>query len=195
MRYLFFLLLSLPALSQEPLKYPLLKKTIDSLALIDQKVQQDFIDSFKTGQSKKFEQIKEETFIRHMPILKQIFHAYGFPTYDLVGKKSSNNYWLCVQHCDQDLSFQQGILAAMEPHVKAKQADPRNFAYLTDRVNINSGKPQIYGTQVTYKDRTAITKYLADPTHVNQKRLANGLDSLEAYLRMMTSMHRQINPN
>ena len=38
MRYLFFLLLSLPALSQEPLKYPLLKKTIDSLALIDQKV-------------------------------------------------------------------------------------------------------------------------------------------------------------
>ena len=55
MRYLFFLLLSLPALSQEPLKYPLLKKTIDSLALIDQKVQQDFIDSFKTGQSKKFE--------------------------------------------------------------------------------------------------------------------------------------------
>lgn len=195
MRYLLFLLLSLPALGQESVKYPLLKKTIDSLAFIDQKVQQDFIDSFKTGQSKKFEQIEQETFSRHTPILKQIFQVYGFPNYDLVGKKSSNNYWLCVQHCDQDLPFQQTILAAMEPQVKAKKADSKNFAYLTDRVNINSGKPQIYGTQVTYKDRTAIVKDLADPSYVNQKRLSIGLDSLETYLRMMTTMHRQMNPN
>ena len=195
MRYLLLLLLSLPALGQEAVQYPALKKTIDSLAFIDQKVQQDFIESFKTGQSKKFEQIEQETFIRHTPILKQIFQTYGFPTYDLVGKKSSNNYWLCVQHCDQDLSFQQTVLAAMEPKVKAKKADPKNFAYLTDRVNINSGKPQTYGTQVTYKDRTAIAKDLADPSQVNQKRLAIGLDSLETYLRMMTTMHRQMNPN
>lgn len=195
MRYLLFLLLSLPALCQEVVQYPALKKTIDSLAFIDQKVQQDFIDSFKTGQSKKFEQIEQETFVRHTPILKQIFQTYGFPTYDLVGKKSSNYYWLCVQHCDQDLSFQQTVLAAMEPKVKEKKADPKNFAYLTDRVNINSGKPQTYGTQVTYKERTAIAKHLADPSQVNQKRLAIGLDSLETYLRMMTTMHRQMNPN
>jgi hypothetical protein len=82
----------------------------------------------------------------------------------------------------------------MKKEVKTKKADPKNFAYLTDRVNLNSDKPQIYGTQVTYQDRTAIPKELAKPRAVNKRRKEVGLEPIEDYLKMMTEMHRQMNP-
>jgi hypothetical protein len=84
--------------------------------------------------------------------LKNILKKYGYPNFDKVGKETSNN--LLVQHCDQDLKFQGEVSRFMS----TEEADPKNYAHLTDLVNINMGKPQIYGTQVTYKDATAIPK-------------------------------------
>lgn len=168
---------------------------IDSLALVDQKVQQDFQESFKTGEIQKYEKLKKEAFIRHTPILKAIFNKYGYPNYDLVGKKGANNYWLCVQHCDHDLKFQQQVLTGMEKDVKANKADGKNYAYLTDRVNVNSGKPQLYGTQVDWKDDSAVAKELKDPDTVNQRRASVDLGTLEEYLAMMNRMHKEMNAN
>jgi hypothetical protein len=92
------------------------------------------------------------------------------------------------------LKFQKDVLKLMKKELKNKKADSKNYAYLTDRVNINSGKAQIYGTQVEYKNRTAIPKKLKDPTTVNERRKEVGLDPLENYLDIMTQMHSQMNP-
>lgn len=199
MRYVILLtllsmLVNLTAHSQETIKDPALRQMIDSLATVDQKVQQDFMESFKTGEIPKYEKLKAEAFIRHTPILKAIFDKHGYPNYDLVGKKGANNYWLCVQHCDHDLKFQQQVLHGMEKEVNARKADGKNYAYLTDRVNINSGKPQIYGTQVDWKNDSAIAKNLKDPETVNKRRAMVGLETLEEYLAMMNRMHKEMNP-
>lgn len=179
--------------SQETIKNPTLRQTIDSLAVVDQKVQQDFLESFKTGEIPKYEKLQKEAFIRHTPTLKAIFEKYGYPNYDLVGKKGANNYWLCVQHCDHDLKFQEQVLNGMEKEVKVNKADGKNYAYLTDRVNINSGKPQLYGTQVDWKDDLAVAKNLEEPEMVNQRRASVGLGTLEEYLAMMNKMHKEMN--
>ena len=185
--------ITLPVVGQETIQFPALKKQIDSLMIVDQRVQQDFINGDQ-AQRLDLERIEKETFIRHTVLLKIILEKYGFPNFDKVGKEASNNYWLCVQHSDHDLKFQEEVLRLMRIEVKNKKADPTNFAFLTDRVNLNSGKSQIYGTQVTYKDRTAIPKDLKDPKTVNKRRTAVGLGPIEEYLNMMTELHRQMNP-
>jgi hypothetical protein len=43
------------------------------------------------------------------------------------------------------------VLEKMKVEVDRGNADPSYYAMLVDRVNINTGKPQVYGTQVTYK--------------------------------------------
>lgn len=178
---------------QETTQFPELKKQIDSLKTVDQQVQQDYIKG-NPEERKNLQNIQKETFIRHTSLLKDILQKYGYPNFDKVGKESSHNYWLCVQHCDHDLKFQREVLELMRKDIRNKKADPKNYAYLTDRVNLNMGKPQIYGTQVTYKDRTAIPKKLKKPKTVNKRRLEVGLEPLEDYLTMMTEMHRQMNP-
>jgi len=80
--------------------------------------------------------------------------------------------------------------------VKAKNASPVNYAYLTDRVAINSGQPEEYGTQVVYEGAglgKVVPKSLRDPQNVNKRRAAIGMEPLENYLGMMTNMHVEMN--
>jgi len=56
----------------------------------------------------------------------------------LVGKKASQGAWLIAQHADHDLKFQKKCLKLLAEKLKIKKVEPRNFAYLTDRVLVNS---------------------------------------------------------
>lgn len=55
-------------------------------------------------------------------------------------KKGLNRAWLLVQHMDNDVAYQKWFLQ----HLKPGSTD---FKYLTDRVLVNTGKPQKYNTQ------------------------------------------------
>jgi hypothetical protein len=55
--------------------------------------------------------------------------------------------WLLVQHADRDVAFQTEMLRILEPLVPARETAQSNYAYLHDRVAVNSGRPQRYGTQ------------------------------------------------
>jgi hypothetical protein len=127
--------------------------------------------------------------------LNAVFDKYGFPGYDLVGEKGSNNFWLMVQHCDKDVRFQQTILKAMKTELPKHNADHKNFAYLTDRVFLNTGRKQIYGTQLTYNTDScqAIPKPLEDSLNVNTRRVAIGLEPIESYLNWMSQAHFEMN--
>lgn len=127
--------------------------------------------------------------------LQNVFDRYGFPGYDLVGKKGSNHFWLMTQHCDKDVAFQEKILTAMQVQVARQNADAKNFAYLTDRVRINTGRKQLYGTQVTYNldSCQAIPKPLADSLTVNKRRKEIGLEPIETYLNWMSKIHFDMN--
>lgn len=118
---------------------------------------------------------------------KQIFEKYGYPAISMVGEKSSHKYWLLVQHCDEDLYFQVEVLAAMEKLLSLKECSITDFAYLTDRVRVNQGKEQIYGTQVELnKEGTAfIPKSLFKPNEVEKRRAEIGLYPLKDYLEWM----------
>lgn len=150
---------------------------------------------FKKMSHEQWGRYKDSVFTAHQHLLEKIFDKYGYPGYNLVGKQGTNNFWLMVQHCDKTPDFQKKVLVAMKKEVDRGNADGKNYAYLIDRVNINTHQKQIYGTQVTYKldSCQAIPKPLADSLTVNARRKAVGLDPIENYLNMMSQMHFEMN--
>jgi hypothetical protein len=63
------------------------------------------------------------------------------------GEDGAQAAWLLAQHADRRPELQQVLLEAMRAAVKAGEAAPADLAYLEDRVRVNAGRPQLYGTQ------------------------------------------------
>lgn len=192
-------LMHLTVQAQETIRHPHLALLLDSMVTIDQGVQNNIIAASKARKSqeemKQLYKVEYEAFERHQPILKKIVQQYGFPGFNQVGKKGSESFWLLVQHCDSVPSFQQYVLQLMKRQIKKGNADPINYAYLIDRVNLNTGKSQVYGTQVMYENRIALPKKLIDAKKVDKRRLSIGLGTLQTYLDAMTHFYQETNPN
>lgn len=124
---------------------------------------------------------------------KNIIKKYGWPTFDLVGKKVSNDFWLLVQHADRDIKFQKKCLKLLDEVVKRKQAFSKNFAFLTDRVLSAEGKKQKFGTQFIFKNSKLVPKPIQDIKNVDKRRLKYGLNTLKERIQEMNKKYKNFN--
>ncbi|QEC75537.1 DUF6624 domain-containing protein [Mucilaginibacter ginsenosidivorax] len=193
MKTLTFLLLifgcfGLPPSAQTSKLNPALIKKIDSMfkddqfwRIEDQKLQrnQKSVYSAETIQQKwaEADSINE---IKAKLIIKK----YGFPGYDQVGE-TSNDFWAIVQHCDDDIAFQEMVLALLKKEVDKNNASKTNYALLTDRVLVGKNQKQIYGTQIKRDPKTG--KWapfpLKYPKLVNKLRKQMDLGPLADYVK------------
>ena len=122
---------------------------------------------------------------------KRIVARYGFPGYSLVGEGGSSRFWAIVQHCDNDVPFQQKVLLLMKKEVDRKNASGENYAYLKDRVLTNLGQKQLYGTQGIRNPKTKKWAPLpiSDPSHVEARRKAMGMLSLKQYMAEINAVN------
>ncbi|MEP2023426.1 MAG: DUF6624 domain-containing protein [Reichenbachiella sp.] len=149
---------------------------------------------FKEYSREEWQAYKDSVFTTNKKRAEEMFNEHGYPGFDLVGEQGSFDFWLIVQHCDFDPEFQKQVLLAMETQISKENANKRNFAYLTDRVNKNMGKKLIYGTQVTYnRFGQAIPQSLEDSANVDVRRADVGLEPLVDYLNRMTESHWEMN--
>ncbi|GIV28550.1 MAG: hypothetical protein KatS3mg027_2364 [Bacteroidia bacterium] len=123
--------------------------------------------------------------------LKKILKKVGFPGYSKVGMVGSQNFWILVQHQDKHINFQKKVLKKMKKEVKRNNASPNLYAYLYDRVMVNTGKKQMYGTQMRLnKDSTSYEPYpLKYPDKVNELRREVGLPPIEEYIKQMNQIY------
>lgn len=86
-------------------------------------------------------------------------------------------------------------MVEIKKEVDKQNAISSSYGLLVDRVNLNTGKAQIYGTQLTYNINTgqAYPKALDDSINVNQRRKSIGLEPIEEYLNETTEMHFEMN--
>ena len=69
-----------------------------------------------------------------------------------------------------------------------------NVGLLEDRVRVNTGRPQLYGTQRDFNELgQAYIKDLEDRDQVNERRAALEMETLEAYLNDATLFHFEMN--
>jgi hypothetical protein len=130
---------------------------------------------------------------RNFPLVKSIIDQYGFPGYDLVGKESSHNYWMLVQHSDFDLPFQKRALILMKVQLDKHNASGQDYAYLIDRIALNEGHQQVYGTQINMSEKGTTIKPCIDTLNLDKRRLSVGLNPIKDYLKRCDSVYHEIN--
>ena len=99
---------------------------------------------------------------------------HGWPT----GGQAARDAWLLAQHADAQVDVQRRFLEAMQ----LAGADPKLVAYLTDRVRLNHGEPQLFGTQMLIRRGEVILRPLAEPETVDERRASVGLGPVSEYL-------------
>lgn len=122
--------------------------------------------------------------------LAEIFAEHRWPGWDLVGKRGSSAAWTIVQHADLNPGFQQQGLDLLTAAVEAGNASPGDLAYLTDRVLVGQGRPQVYGTQweVDDSDQWVPRTPIKDRAGVDKRRTQMGLTPLADYLDELEAM-------
>jgi hypothetical protein len=107
------------------------------------------------------------------PRIKKIINDFGYPTQKLIGKQAMDSFYILVQHQDFDLELQKECL-------KNCDFQPKYMAHLTDRVLVNSGKKQIYGTQY-HRDKklNSVPWPIEDIKNLEKRRKSTGLESFK----------------
>jgi hypothetical protein len=122
--------------------------------------------------------------------LKEIIEQRGWPTISLVGKKGASAAWLLAQHADKDPAFQEKCLELMK-QLPESEVVQWNIALFEDRVRMNTGRPQLYGTQFRMSEGNFGPGPIEDEEHLEERRMAMGLESFEEYSRGMHEMYEE----
>ena len=120
--------------------------------------------------------------------LKEIIIEFGFPTRQLVGKDAMQGIFLMIQHSDGDKEWQKKQLPNIERAVKRGDMDGQSYAYLYDRIKINGGEKQLYGTQFINVDPINRKVELADTEDVenlDRRRMEVGMMPIHMYEQFM----------
>lgn len=90
------------------------------------------------------------------------------------GEKASSAAFLIIQH--SDVEQWRRFVPVLEPLALAGQIDGQDYGLMYDRLAINEGRPQRYGSQVTCKGGKFVIDWdnLEDPTNADARRKAIG---------------------
>lgn len=160
---------------------------LDSVYIDDQKYRQqiDTIEKKYGWESKEMKslwKVIDEKDSVNLIKVKSILEKYGWLGADVISQQGSQTLFLVIQHADP--VTQEKYLPMMREAVKNKKASGGNLALLEDRVALEQGKKQIYGSQIG-RDQETGKPYilpLEDPDNVDKRRAAVGLQRLSDYV-------------
>jgi len=113
--------------------------------------------------------------------LAEVLSARGWPGWTLAGEEGAGAAWLLAQHSDHDPVQQRAFLHALRSAVAQGQASRAHLAYLEDRVRVNAGQPQLYGTQFTVIDGELGPSPIEDRERLDERRAEAGLEPFADY--------------
>jgi hypothetical protein len=126
---------------------------------------------------------------KHTTRMKEIIAKHGWPGRSLVGDDGAHAAWLLVQHAEA--SFMAECLPLMEQAVSAEEAFIKDYAYLLDRVRMNQGKPQVYGTQFTSGADGKLALYpIENAALVDERRRNVGLPPMADYEKKLREIYK-----
>lgn len=134
---------------------------------------------------------KEALLAKHVVRLREIIAEYGWPGSALVGVKGGGAAWTIAQHGDPE--FLAWTLPMMYEAVKRRELEEALYGTSLDRVLINQGKKQIYGTQFDTDPATGKCepKPVEDPEHLDDRRIRAGMAPIAEYAKMLCAIYLQ----
>jgi hypothetical protein len=113
--------------------------------------------------------------------LAELLASGGWPGRTLVGEEAAQAAWLLAQHADRDPVQQRAFLDALRAAVTQGEASAAQLAYLEDRVRVNAGQSQLYGTQFTITGGKLTPCPIEDPGRLDERRAQAGLEPFADY--------------
>jgi len=110
-----------------------------------------------------------------------IIDKYGWLGSDAVGEQGNSTLFLVIQHAD--LLAQEKYLPILKEAVKNGKASAVDLALLTDIIEMQNDRPQIYGTQIQKMSGRYVVYPIYDEINVNKRRATVGLGSIKIYLK------------
>lgn len=179
------------------IQVPIFSSNVDDQVLINHELlnelklmgQKDLEVRLKTINSGNFDEEMIKVDQEHLPRLKEIVDKFGWPGLQMVGEEGAECMWVLIQHCDEDVEFQKQCLSLLEEAVGKKDAPKRHLAYLKDRVLVNEGKDQIYGTQLQIINGRAILSPIEDPQNLDKRREEMDLCPIDEYFSLIREVY------
>lgn len=122
----------------------------------------------------------EDVHRRNAARLRELIELHGWPAEDIAGKDGAEAAWLIAQHSVGEPSFQRRVLELLNACAAGGRVPRWHAAYLEDRIAMQEGRPQRYGTQWLDDARDGRIRpwTLADPERVDELRAQVGLEPL-----------------
>lgn len=121
--------------------------------------------------------------------LKDLVAREGWPTAAKVGAEAANSAFLILQHAVHDPAFQRMMLDTISQAYARGDVDGQSYALLYDRVTVQSGGKQRYGSQMQIRNGRIVFDPIEDSAKVDSLRASVGLPSLAEYRRVLDSVY------
>lgn len=121
--------------------------------------------------------------------LKEIYRSIGFPETKAVGKDGVEAFYLILQH-SADIELKKECLAGITKAFEAKQLAAVDYANFTDRLLVNLGEPQVYGSNFEFKDGKLVMSTTEDLKNLDQRRKKIGLPTIAEYAKMLKDAYK-----
>jgi hypothetical protein len=117
--------------------------------------------------------------------MSEILEQYGWPGRGLAGEDGCEAAWKIVQHAILDPALQRRGLEFLRSAVAAGEAPAWQMAMLTDRVLMQEGKPQWYGSILVAGEHGLTPWDIAEPQAVDARRYDVGLPPLREHMQRL----------
>ena len=145
----------------------------------------ELLDMMEEDQAMRREALKDPSAYRpdvdhrHTKRMKKIIDEHGFPGKSHVEPSGAKAAWLLIQHADHEPEFQQRCLPLIYEAGRLGELELEKYAYLEDRVRLNTHRNQLYGTQWRVIEPTRISvRPLEDADRVDELRANVGIPPL-----------------
>ena len=122
--------------------------------------------------------------------LLELLDKYGWPSASEVTEYAAAGAALIINHTTYELRSK--YFPMLEESFKKGEAQPLRYAKMRDRILIEEGKEQLYGTQIKFENMLRKPYPIKDPEFVDKRRVEIGLGPLRPYLKVKFDIEWQV---
>lgn len=123
--------------------------------------------------------------------VEALIGQYGWSPLSKTCKSAGKALFYVIQHAN--LSVQLKYFPYLKDSLKDGTIDISEYALLIDRINMRTGKPQVYGTQTNILDNICYAYPISDAKNVNARRKKAKLSSIETYFKNGNVRYQPLN--
>jgi hypothetical protein len=125
--------------------------------------------------------MEEKNMIENKEKLVKLLDINGWPTVSSVTEYAAAGAALIINHTTYEIRSK--YFPMLEKAFKQGEAQPLRYAKMRDRLLVEEGKEQLFGTQWKFQNSKRVPHPIEEPEYVDKRRAKIGLGTLSVYLK------------